>query len=184
MAERQEKLRVNDVGEAGIAFSYGLWPYYWAAVVVVCGAVGLLGFAIAAAGGGSIDGVLVALVFAGLGLSMLWYVVTMLRVAPGVVVISPSGIYRRSLVFEHFVPWDAVTEVVARNHDTPWITVKALPLPGTRMKGHLSRFVKGTEGLPFMIIRAHWLGPNAVPAYLALSRYFYAPEQRAELAGL
>ncbi|GLY32513.1 hypothetical protein Kisp02_58780 [Kineosporia sp. NBRC 101731] len=166
-----------------MAFRYSRWAYYWLSVVLGACAAGCFGYAVAAGRYVSVAGVVLSLVFAGFGLYLLWFLVTMLRTAPGVVVISPTGIYHRSLTFEHFVPWESVTEVAARNHQTPWITVKAFPLEGTRTKNHAGRFSPGAEGLPFMIIRAYWLGANAIPAYLAVRRYFYSPEQRAELAG-
>ncbi|GAA3621599.1 hypothetical protein GCM10022223_43120 [Kineosporia mesophila] len=173
----------NDQGEEGLAFPYSRWAYYWLSVVLGACAIGCFGYAVAAVRQVSVAGVVMSLVFASFGLYLLWFLVTMLRTAPGVVVITSAGIYHRSLTFEHFVPWESVTEVAARNHQTPWITVKAFPLEGTRTKNNAGRFSKGAEGLPFMIIRAYWLGANAVPAYLAVRQYFYSPEQRAELAG-
>ncbi|WIM94352.1 hypothetical protein ACTOB_006371 [Actinoplanes oblitus] len=63
------------------------------------------------------------------------------------------------------------------------IAVKAVPAEGTRerrLTGRLHAF----EGqfLPFMVIRASWLGGNAVPAYRALRYYFEQPGQRPRLA--
>jgi hypothetical protein len=102
--------------------------------------------------------------------------------APGVVVLTPTGIYHRSLVLEHFVPWEGVVDVLARGGRTPWITVKAIDTTGTRERRHTGRMgAFESQALPFMIIRAHWLGSNALPAYLALKHNFLHPDQRHTL---
>lgn len=100
------------------------------------------------------------------------------------VVLTPTGVYHRSLALEHFVPWEAVVDVLALEGQTPWITVKAMPASGTRERRYTGRLSPGAEGLPFMIIRTYWLGANAVPAYRALKQYFEHPGERPKLAGV
>ncbi|GAB3282707.1 hypothetical protein GCM10027456_76760 [Kineosporia babensis] len=169
---------VNDQGEPGVMFVYSGWAYYWLCAVAGICAFAVWGYAIAA--GLSGNG-LIAVLGVAIGASLAWYLVAMARTGRGRVVLTQSGIYHRVLVLEHFVPWHAVTEIQARAHHTPWITVKALPTPDTRLRNYAGRFVPGADGLPFMIIRAYWLGGNAATAYAALHRYFYEPEARAEL---
>jgi hypothetical protein len=109
----------------------------------------------------------------------------LLRLAPGKIVVTSTGIYHRSLFLEHFVPWAAVVDVLAREAASTWITVKAVPANGTREHRHTGR-MGAFEGqaLPFMVARAQWLGANALPAYRAIRYYFEHPDQRAELDDL
>jgi hypothetical protein len=87
------------------------------------------------------------------------------------------------MLLEHFVPWDAVVDVLARENPDPRITVKAYPSNNARERRYTGRF-GAFEGqfLPFLVARAYWLGANALPAYNALDRYFRTPEQRSLLS--
>jgi hypothetical protein len=107
-----------------------------------------------------------------------------LRLAPGTIVLTPTRIYHRSLVLEHFVPWEAVVDVQARDAPDPWITVKAVPVDGTRERHRTGR-LHAFEGqaLPFLVARSSWLGANTVPAYQAIRLYFEHPARRDELDG-
>ncbi|MEU4690009.1 hypothetical protein [Actinoplanes sp. NPDC023714] len=160
---------VTDQGEKGRAFSYARLPYYLLTVT-------LAGTVLLAARPPAI----VAFPFA---VFLGWFLVVLLRLAPGTLVLTPTGIYHRSLVLEHFLPWDAVVDVQARDASDPWITVKALPAAGTRVRRHTGR-LQAFEGqaLPFLVVPSSWLGANAVPAYQATRFYFDHPEWRAELA--
>jgi hypothetical protein len=114
-----------------------------------------------------------------------WFLVIVLRVAPGTIVLSPTGIYHRSLVLEHFVPWDAVVNVLACEGRTPWITVKATPASGMRERRYTGRIgAFESQFLPFMVARTMWLGANALPAYRALRYYFERPAERSKLGNL
>ncbi|GGL18915.1 hypothetical protein [Mangrovihabitans endophyticus] len=173
---------VNDHGETGLAFRYAFWPYYWLSVVFAFFTLGAAAFAIVVAMQATwAAGVLAALALAAAAL-VGWYLVVLLRLAPGRVVLTRSGLYHRSLFLEHFVPWDAVVDVVARAAPSPWITVKALPMDQTRERRHTGR-MGGFEGqaLPFMVVRTQWLGADALPAYQAIKYYFAHPEQRTHL---
>ncbi|GIE44728.1 hypothetical protein Alo02nite_76260 [Actinoplanes lobatus] len=143
------------------------------AIVVVLAA----GFAVLMATDGTGTGWALAAGFLG------WFLVVLLRLAPGTLVVTTSGIYHRSLVLEHFVPWNAVVDILAREGTDPWITVKALPLDGTRQRQHTGRLhtFEG-QALPFIVARSSWLRANTVPAYQAVKHYYDHPEQRAELA--
>jgi hypothetical protein len=57
-----------------------------------------------------------------------WIFVIAVRLLPGVIVLTPTGIYHRSLLLEHFVPWDAVVDVLAWENPDPRITVKGIPV--------------------------------------------------------
>jgi hypothetical protein len=173
---------VDDRGETGLAFRYAFWPYYWLSVVFVLFTLGALSFAAIVAMRATPAGwVLVALSVAAAAL-IGWYLVVLLRLAPGKLVLTSTGIYHRSLFLEHFVPWEAVVDVQAREAPSPWITVKALPTNNTRERRHTGR-IGGFEGqaLPFMIARTQWLGANALPAYQAIKHYFEHPDQRQRL---
>lgn len=182
-ADRPPVADVNDRGEAGVAFRYAFWPYYWLTVLFALFTLGALAFAVVLAIQETHTGwVLVAV---GLAAAVLigWYLVVLLRLAPGKIVLTSTGIYHRSLFLEHFVPWEAVVDVQAREAPSPWITVKALPTNRTRERRHTGR-IGGFEGqaLPFLIARTQWLGANALPAYRAIRYYFEHPEERPKLA--
>jgi hypothetical protein len=176
---------VNDRGEAGVAFRYAFWPYYWLSVVFAVFTLGSLTFAIVFAMQATAIGWVLAAAGVVATVLIAWFLVVILRLAPGKLVLTSTGIYHRSLFLEHFVPWEAVVEVVARDAPSPWITVKALPTKRTRERRHTGR-VGGFEGqaLPFMIVRTQWLGANALPAYQAIKYYFEHPDERQRLTGI
>jgi hypothetical protein len=94
-------------------------------------------------------------------------------------------LWAEQLVLEHFVPWDAVVDVLARGGRTPWITVKAMPTSGMRERKHTGRLgAFEAQFLPFMVARTMWLGANALPAYRALRHYFEHPEERIQLSAV
>lgn len=173
----------TDQAETGLAFTYSRWPHYWLTAVLGIFVVGAAASAIVAATAGTTRGWVFATIAATAAVFIGWFVIVTVRLAPGVVVLTSSGIYHRSLVLEHFVPWDTVVDVLAREGPDPWITVKAFPSPGTRERKYLGR-LGAFEGqfLPFMVIRTYWLGANAVPAYRALKHYFEHSDQRPRLA--
>lgn len=171
----------DDRGQAGLAFRYWGWPYYWLSAVLVIGVLGLAGYMIDAVRSFEPVAGVNTVLFAVFGGYLLWFLLVLRRTCPGTLVLTIDGIYHRSVGFEHFVPWHSVTAIVADEGRTQRITVRTLSSAGARTRNHLGWASRGAEGLPFMTIRAHWLGPNAVPAYLALCRYFYHPQLRAEL---
>ncbi|MFF5288929.1 hypothetical protein [Paractinoplanes globisporus] len=173
---------VTDQGERGLAFRYSRWAYYWLGAVLVTVVLSLAGFAVVLAVAGSVGGGVFAVVFVAGAVFLARFLLVMLRLAPGVVVVTPTGIYHRGLAHEHFVPWEGVVEVVARPGPTPWITVRAVPADGARQRRHTGRIGAGAQFLPFMVIRTSWLGANAVPAYEALTYYFANPGERPRLA--
>jgi hypothetical protein len=173
---------VTDQGERGLAFGYSRWAYYWLSAVLVLAVLVSVELAVGFAQDGTTVGWVMAGVLAASDLFLGWFLTIMLRLAPGVLVLTPTGIYHRSLALEHFVPWEAVVDVLAREGRTPWITVKAMPTSGTRERKYTGRLGPGGEGLPFMIVRTYWLGANAVPAYLALKQYLNHPAERSKLA--
>jgi hypothetical protein len=176
---------ITDQGERGIAFPYARMPYYWLCATVGLVVVGAVAFAVVMAIGGSPRGWVLAAVAVLCAAFVVWFLVIVLRLAPGTIVLTPTGIYHRSLVLEHFVPWDAVVDVLAREGRTPWITVKAMSTSGTREHRYTGR-VGAFEGqfLPFMVARTMWLGANALPAYRALRYYFERPAERSKLDDL
>ncbi|GGL00911.1 hypothetical protein [Mangrovihabitans endophyticus] len=186
-----------DEPEAGMAFRYARSAYYWFTVVLAFGVVFAAAFMIGLARVGTAAAWVMAAVFAGCGLLIAWYLTVVLRLAPGVVVLTPTGIYHRSLAIEHFVPWEAVVGVLARQGRTPWITVKTSPTAPaaptaqaapaaqaaqTRERRHAGALSPDAQFLPFMVIRAYWLGANAGPAYQAIKHYAEHPNERPNLA--
>lgn len=170
---------VTDQGEKGIAFPYSRWQYYWLSTVL--GSTGLLaiGFAVVSAMKGTAAGWAIAIVAALFAAFDGWFLIVMLRLAPGTVVLTPAGIYHRSLTLEHFVPWEAVVDVLAQEGRTPWITVKVMPMNGMRERKHTGRLgAFEAQFLPFMVIRTMWLGSNAIPAYSALHHFLDQPHER------
>jgi hypothetical protein len=176
---------VDDRGETGLAFPYARWPYYWLSAVLVLVALFAAGFAILLARGGTAAGWVGSAATVAFAVFVAWFLVVVLRLAPGRIVLTPAGVYHRSLVLEHFVPWDCVVDVLAREGLHPWITVKAIPGTATRERRHTGRLGSlETQALPFLISRAYWLGSHALPAYLALRYYFEKPAERAKLAAI
>jgi hypothetical protein len=174
---------VTDQGEPGIAFPYAWMSYYWLTATLVLIVLGAIGFAIAMAMTNTPRGWVLAAIAVLCAAFIAWFLFTVVRLAPGTIVLTPTGIYHRSLVLEQFVPWDAVVDVVAREGRTPWITVKAMPTSGMRERRHMGRLgAFESQFLPFMVARTMWLGANALPAYRALRHYFEHADERPRLA--
>jgi hypothetical protein len=175
----------TDLGEKGLAFPYARQPYYWLSVTLAIVALLSAGFAVTMAAQGTATSWVLAVIGGAFAAFVGWFLVVLLRLAPGTMVLTPTGIYHRSLVLEHFVPWDAVVDLQAQQTANPWITVKALPTTETRERRHTGR-LGAFEGqaLPFVVARTYWLGANALPAYRALKHYFEHPGERSKLANI
>ena len=109
----------TDNGETGLAYAYAGAPYYWlltTLALVTLALIGVAGLGILAAE--PTGWVIAALAAAGAGF-LLWFLVMVVRRTPGRVVLTPTCVYHRSLTFEHFVPWWAVTEVSADQEVRP-----------------------------------------------------------------
>ncbi|HET6481056.1 MAG TPA: hypothetical protein VFG35_13610, partial [Actinoplanes sp.] len=87
----------TDEGESGLAFAYSRWPYYWLCAVLVAVALFAAGLAVVFAAQGTVAGWVLAAIFAAGALFLAWFLTVLLRLAPGVVVLTPSGIYHRGL---------------------------------------------------------------------------------------
>jgi hypothetical protein len=132
---------------------------------------------------GTLVGVGVAVVAGILVVWMGWFLVTMLRLAPGSLLITASGICHRSLTTSHFISWDAMVVVAADWIGTPVIAVKAVPAPDTRIRRYMGRLGSGELRFwPFMVIRTGWLASDPIVVYHALAFYHAHPELRGELA--
>jgi hypothetical protein len=181
-ADQPPALGRTDQGETGQAFPYARMPYYWFASVLGLVVLGAAGFVAVGATDGTAAGLLMAVVAAVLAVLTGWVLVVALRLAPGVIVLTPAGVYQRSLLLEHFVPWGAIDGVEARAWPLPMIVVKAFPAVGTRVRrptGRLGAFE--AQFLPSLVARAYWLGANAQPAYRALDHYYRYPGERPGL---
>ncbi|MEU4235901.1 hypothetical protein [Actinoplanes sp. NPDC026619] len=171
---------VTDQGEPGQAFRYARWPAYWGMAGLALGAAFMTLFAVDLGQAGGAAWAL-AVVFAGFGLAAAACVVVELRLAPGMVVLTPTGIYHRASRHEHFVPWPAVTDVLAtERRRMPCIIVRAAPADGIRLRRYLGPLAMADKPT-LMIIPTYWLGANAVPAYRAMRYYFEHPDERPAL---
>jgi hypothetical protein len=175
---------VTDRGEPGLAFRFAPGPYYWLTSVLVLTSLGLLATAVAAAAGGPV-GWLVAIAATAGAAFLGWYAVIVLRLAPGRLVLTPHGIYHRSLTFEHYTPWSAVYEVRAVPAEQPLIVVKAHTSDDARLRRSTDRRLAGdyeAQFLPFVAVRSLWLRSNSELAYRTFDHYLRHPEDRPELA--
>ncbi|MGH3546195.1 MAG: hypothetical protein ACRDPW_09765, partial [Mycobacteriales bacterium] len=123
-------------GERGVRIPYSRWIRRGLATIVALTFAGLVGLALSGLAGwvvppfrsppGPITTIVFTTTFA---CYFLWLLVDMAtgRWARGRVVLSPQGIYHRSLTFEHFVPWQAVYAISAEDMGGPLILAKAFP---------------------------------------------------------
>lgn len=120
---------VAELGERGLVFAYSRalgWAY------VVAGAYCLLFFGLIAAGGlaagvgGGGDVVLLAAALLVVGY-LSWCAVDLVRgrLGPGLVALTPSGIYHRSWALRSYLPWDDVVDVVPGDARGPLVQVIA-----------------------------------------------------------
>jgi hypothetical protein len=170
-------------GTKDVAFPYSAWPYYWLTAVLVMTELVALAVVVAAALSATVVGVVLAVVIGALAMGVGWFLVTMLRLAPGKLVLSPSGVCHRSLTSTHFIPWHAIVAVSAEWIGTPVIAVKAFPSTDTRVRRYLGRFGSGeVQFLPMMVIRTAWLASDPTTVYSALCFYHAHPQLRDRLA--
>lgn len=176
-------LTAAPAGTKGVRFGYSAWSYYWLTAVLVMTELAALALTVALAMSATVVGVVTAVVIGVLVLVVGWFLVTMLRLAPGNLILSPSGVYHRSLTSTHFIPWDAIVAVSAEWIGTPIIAVKAFPSQDTQLRRSMGRFGSGeVQFLPLMVIRTAWLATDPTTVYHALSFYHAHPDLRAELA--
>lgn len=170
-------------GELGVAFRYSYWPYYWltALLLLTCGALGV--FAASAALGASAASLTAAFLLGLLILAAMALIVTFLRMAPGRLTLTTTGIHHQSLTFRHFVPWYAVYDVEAGWINGPTVIIKALPSEDTKLTRHTG--LLGTQEaqlLPFVVVRALWMANSPTALYRTAAFYLANPEKRHELA--
>ncbi len=163
----------------GVRFAYSLWPYYWLTVVLVLTGLLLLGWAFLAAASATVAAMVAFAISGVIG----WFLLTVLRLAPGKVVVSPAGVLHCALSFTHFVPWDAVVGVSAEWFKVPVIVVRALPSNAARVRGYMGPLHTGEHTfMPSMVIRTSWLATDPTIVYRVLAFYHTRPELRPELA--
>jgi hypothetical protein len=170
-------------GDRAVRFGYSTVTYVWFGAMVVTCAVALLGFAVALAVRGGVLSRVIAVVLAGAALLLGWYVVVMVRHAPGGLLLSPTGIAHAGLTDFYSVPWAAVHGVEARRLGTTVLVVKAEPSPQSVLRRHTGRFDTGElRFLPFLVVRTYWLAVDREAVLSALAFYLAQPELRGELA--
>ena len=182
-SSRTSTLTATPDGTRGVTFIYSAWSYYWLMAVLVMTELVALAVTVAAGLSATVVGVVLAVVIGALAMGVGWFLVTMLRLAPGKLILSPAGVDHHSLTSTHFIPWSAIMGVSAEWVGTPIIVVKAFPSTDTRVRRYMGRFGSG-EGqfLPLMVIRTAWLATDPTTVYDALSFYHAHPDLRAELA--
>jgi hypothetical protein len=173
----------TDLGDPGLLIPYAHGPYYWAISVTLVSALGLAGIAVIFALAGSAGALVVAVISAIFAVVLGWIGIVFIRLAPGRLVLTPDGIYHRSLTFEHYVPWFAVYAVSAETGATPMLAIKAHPSDGTRLHRYTGRLgAFEATFIPFIVARTYWLGGHATYAYRTADHYFRHPDLRSELA--
>ena len=144
---------VAERSQRGTSFPYSQWPCYWLTALV----------------------------------AMTWIVLVVIvprrRIVRGRVVLSPAGVFHRSLGFEHFVPWYAVFAVAAEEAGSPLVVAKAFPSEATRVR-RTTRVAKQQEYqlIPYLVVRGRWLAVDPALLYHTLRYYHAHPEARSELA--
>ncbi|MGW4296730.1 hypothetical protein ACWEH1_27350 [Micromonospora chersina] len=162
-------------GVQGVRFDYSTATYCWFSLLLVGCVLVLL---CVGAATGSVFGVLPAAGAALLG----WYLVVMLRHAPGGLLLSPAGIAHRGPTNLYSVPWHAVRGVEAWDLGTSALVVKADPSPQSVLRRHTGWFDTGElRYLPFLVVRTYWLAADREAIRSALAFYLAHPELRGEL---
>ena len=170
-------------GGSGVRFGYSTSAYCWFSAMLAGCVLVFGGLAVVQGTSGGTVGRVAAVVLGGLAALIGWFLVTMLRHAPGELVLSPVGVAHRMLTGFYSVPWSAVFEVEARRLGTPVIVVKAYPAPESVLRRHTGRFDTGElRFLPFLVVRTYWLAADAETVLRALTFYHAHPELRDELA--
>ncbi|SCE97482.1 hypothetical protein [Micromonospora mirobrigensis] len=168
-------------GGQGVRFGYATAPYVSLGGLLALAALVTTAVAVTAMFAGVV-GVLLGVGLAALAVLLGWFLVTMLRLAPGELVLSPAGIRHRGLVHTQFVPWRDVYQVSAKRVNTPLLVVKANMSDGTRMRRLTGRFgTLESRLLPFVAVRPYWLAGDPVVVYHALAFYHSRPDLRPEL---
>jgi hypothetical protein len=176
-------LTTTPEGAMGVRFGYSAWAYYWLTAVLILTELGLLVVIVVAAATATIVGAVVAAVVGVTGLAIGWFLVTVLRLAPGEITLSRVGVYHRSLTFTHFAPWHTVFDVSTGWLGTPIIVVKAYPSQDTRVRRYGGWFgARELQFIPFMVVRTYWLADDPATVYHALSFYHSHPDLQPELA--
>jgi hypothetical protein len=181
-SSRMGTLTTAPDGTTGVTFSYSAWPYYLVTAVLVMSELAAMAAALGAALSATVAGTVAAIAIGTLVLVIGWVLVTMLRLAPGKIILSPAGVYHRGLTSTHFIPWHAIVAVSAGWLGTPIIAVKAIPCQDTRVRRYMGRFRSGeVHFLPIMVIRTAWLAASPTAVYHALSFYESHSDLRTEL---
>ncbi|BEL01923.1 hypothetical protein Q0Z83_001140 [Actinoplanes sichuanensis] len=137
--------------------------------------------AIAIAADGTSAGRVMATLIGIAAVFLLWFVVALLRRAPGRVVLTPTGVYHRSLTSESYTPWDVIYDVGV-NSRLPLIVIRAHPSPNARHRARTRRPNRFEEAFrPSIIIGVPALGANARPVLRSLEHYLRHPENRNRL---
>jgi hypothetical protein len=182
-ARHSAKLTTASDGHDGVTFTYSRWPYYWLTAVLFMTTAALAAVAVGAATTATVPGLAISIVTAALALALLWLLITLLRLAPGSIILTPAGVHHRSLTFTHFVPWYAVFDVSTEWTSTSLIVVKAFPSDDTRVTrctGHMG--THEMQLLPYLAVRTSWLAADPASVFHTLAYYHAHPEHHAELA--
>jgi hypothetical protein len=78
-------------GTTGVRFRYSGRPYYWLTAILVMTELVAVVVAVAVALSATILGAVLAVIVGVVTLWIGWFLVTMLRLAPGSIIVSPTG---------------------------------------------------------------------------------------------
>jgi hypothetical protein len=175
----------------GIKIPFSAWPYYGLALIMFMGSAFMAIHAASWLLSWEMPSYLprsdvLSGAFAGAGaLFCLWLFIEFAsgRIARGFLTLTPNGIYHRSHMFEHYVPWSAVFEVSAVELSVgPFIAVSAFTSQETHVRQtHWIGKTLDFRLLPRVMVRCRSLAVDPVLVYYALEYYFAHPGDRAEL---
>ena len=177
------KSHTGDAGERGVCIPYSAWWYAW--LVALMSTTGTLFGAVVlsalfggnVAGSRTAVGVLLGVVvvpFCG------WFLfqVARGRVARGRVVMTPSGVSHRNLLFEEFVPWGSIRRISAVYENGPVISLSVAPSQRQLIKGKVPR---GVYRFGDLKIPGRALSVDVATVLHALTYYWARREARPEL---
>lgn len=105
------------------------------------------------------------------------------QVHPGLVAITPRGVYHRSWTFSGFMPWEHVESVTAVDVQGPVVLVSCTEDTFMTPINQTSKLWRQgeLELVPDLAIRGRWTAVDAAVVYHALRWYHLNPAARAEL---
>ncbi|MEV6343582.1 hypothetical protein [Actinoplanes sp. NPDC051851] len=179
--DRMRLSKIDD-GSIGVTFGYSTTLYYWYASFLTLLTLCQLGLAVTLVlRPAPLGFLLLVAVLLGLGATATAFLLfTLLRSAPGRLVLTPDGVYHHGITAQSFIPWHAVRDIRAGEvAHIPVIAVQAVSSPETRTR----RFLFGREDAPeTMAVQLPWLAVDPALVFQALRYYHGNPTHQVELS--